>query len=104
MNAQSLGYRFVLTCRTLLIGLVILWSGQAPQSSASVDPGAVGLISSPDHHQPNPYHTLTMECPYPDGAATNLVLASYRTGVPQNPLNSLKNCLEPRPTRWTAVI
>ena len=97
MNVPGFGLRF----KTLLIAIVVLWSAHRPQSSTSIE-----LISStePKAYHANPYHPLTMECPYPDGTATTLVLASYRKEMMQKPLNSLKNCLEPRVARWTAVI
>ena len=101
MNAHSFGYRVVFAFKTLVIALLLMvGSAGRAQSVPTVEriTRIEPRVDKPDH-----YHTLTMGCPYPDGAAVSVVLATYRPEI-LKPLNSLKNCLEPRPTRWTALI
>src|ERR1043166_7497953 len=99
MNSRNFGYRFVLTYRTVLLGVALFSWPAAPRSMN------VALTSTAEKTEAlHPYHTLTMECLYPDGAAVSLKLAAERRQIPQKQMNSLKNCLEPRPPRWTAVI
>ncbi|HEY7168326.1 MAG TPA: hypothetical protein VIB79_27455 [Candidatus Binatia bacterium] len=104
MNTRNFGYGFVLTCRTLLIALLLCWSPADTRFTPKLETNRINKVNAPETSRPNPYHTLTMECPYPDGATVSLVLAAHHRGIKQKPVNSLKNCLEPRVTRWTAFI
>jgi hypothetical protein len=52
----------------------------------------------------SPYHTLTTQCPYPGSSNVNLIMASMHGSLEQRAINSLKNCLEPSNSQWTAEI
>jgi hypothetical protein len=102
MNLYKPNYRrFVLWSKTLPLFIVLFTSPALSRAK----PAAKATPHAERKDYPSfTYHTLTMQCPYPDGANVSLMLASNSTPVRPRAINNLKNCLEPRISRWTAVI
>src|SRR5438128_7849527 len=93
--------RFIFWSRTLPLFLVLF----TYPAESRVKPAVKTIPRAEKRDYPSfAYHTLTMQCPYPDNANVNLMLASTSTPVRQPATNNLKNCLEPRNSRWTAMI
>jgi len=85
------------------LGLLILSFGD-PAEGRSISGDKQRSRPSQNSYAPFVYHTRTMQCPYPDVSNVTVLLASTKQRLRPKAANSLKNCLEPQISKWTAMI
>ena len=88
-------------CKILPL-LLVLFSVPASTGTETVV-RVTAILPAPDNAV-SPYHTLTTQCPYPGSSNVSLIMASTNGSLEQRSINSLKNCLEPSKSQWTAEI